>query len=163
MKKRILLIYATLLVLVLALDLYTKSFIQHAMKQGESHVLIKNFFSITYVKNTGAAWGIFSGHTEIFYPITLIAAIAIIYYFVKSKSALSRLGLTLVFAGLLGNLFDRVTLFYVRDFLDFIIFGYDFPVFNVADMGVVIGMGCLLLEIIIEEFKLWKYKQSKQV
>ena len=84
-------------------------------------------------------------------------------YCVKSKSALSRWGLTLVFAGLLGNLFDRVTLFYVRDFLDFIILGYDFPVFNVADMGVVIGMGCLLLEIIIEEFKLWKYKQSKQV
>ena len=94
--------------------------------------------------------------------LAVIAGIAMIYYFIKSRpeQKLLRLGLAMVFAGMLGNLIDRVVLGYVRDFLDFVIFGYDFPVFNVADMGVTIGMAVIILQILMEEYAQWKYKRS---
>ena len=77
-----------------------------------------------------------------------------IIYFRKTKKeeVLTRFGLVLVFAGLLGNLIDRVFFGYVRDFIDVIIFNYNFPIFNIADMAVVIGVALIIIEIIFEEY-----------
>ena len=88
----------------------------------------------------------------------------LIYYFIKSDKSqvLLRFGIVLIFSGMLGNLYDRVVFHYVRDFLDFFVFGYDFPIFNIADMGVVIGVLLIILDLGIGEYKLWKYNQSHQ-
>ena len=155
-------LYLLTIIVVLGGDLLTKTIINHQMKLGASYELIPNFFYFTNIHNTGAAWGIFAGHIEFFYVITAIAAIAIVYYFLHSSEdqVIFRYGLVLVFAGLLGNLYDRIVFQYVRDFLDFIIFGYDFPIFNVADMGVVIGMFLIIIDLFIGEYKQWKFNQS---
>lgn len=64
---------------------------------------------------------------------------------------MTRFGLVLTFAGMIGNLIDRMVLGYVRDFIDVIIFNYNFPIFNIADMAVVIGVALIIIEIIFEE------------
>jgi signal peptidase II len=147
---------------ILVIDLLSKSYIANHLKLFQSHVVIPGFFSITYIQNRGAAWSILEGQTLFLIGIALIAGLAMIYYFIKSRpeQKLLRFGLAMVFAGMLGNLIDRVMLGYVRDFFDFIIFGYNFPVFNVADMGVTIGMAIIILQILMEEYAQWKYKKS---
>ena len=76
------------------------------------------------------------------------------YYLNKTTKAqrLTRYGIVLTFAGSVGNLTDRLYLGYLRDFIDFIIFVYDFPIFNIADMAVVIGVGLIILEIVFEDY-----------
>ena len=89
--------------------------------------------------NTGAAWSILSGQRVLFIIITSIACLVIGYFLVKSKNKLLKLSLSLIFAGAVGNLIDRVSKGSVTDFLRFDFGSYTFPVFNVADMSVVIG------------------------
>ena len=101
-----------------------------------------------------------SGHISLFVVVSLAAAIFMFYYFSKTTKAqrLTRYGIVLTFAGLVGNLTDRLYFGYVRDFIDFIIFGYDFPIFNIADMAVVIGVGLIILEIILRIILMEKRK-----
>ena len=133
---------------VLILDQITKIMIQTSMNVKESIEIIKGFFSITYVQNTGAAWSIMEGKMWFFYIITVVALVVMYLAFkdTKEKQWWLRLAIILLVAGTLGNFIDRLSLQYVRDFLDFIIFGYDFPVFNVADIALCIGVGMVALE-----------------
>lgn len=112
--------------------------------------IIKNFFYIGQVKNTGAAWGILSGNMIIFFIVTLIAIYFIIDIYRKSKDRpwYFNVALILVLAGAIGNFIDRLTLGYVRDFFDFYIFSYDFPLFNVADSALVVGVIVIIYYII---------------
>ncbi len=77
-----------------------------------------------------------------------------IVFFMKTRrnEVLTRFGLVLTFAGMAGNLIDRVMYGYVRDFIDVVIFNYNFPIFNVADMAVVIGVILIIIEIVFEEY-----------
>ena len=83
----------------------------------------------------------------------MIVILVIFYYYVKcdKKDVLSLVTYSLLIAGAIGNLIDRLYLGYVRDFLDFYIFGYDFPIFNIADCAVTIGAILLVLVFIKEE------------
>lgn len=112
--------------------------------------IIKNFFYIGQVKNTGAAWGILSGNMVIFFIVTLIAIYFIVDIYRKSKERpwYFNVALMLVLAGAIGNFIDRMTLGYVRDFFDFYIFSYDFPLFNVADSALVVGVIVIIYYII---------------
>ena len=85
-----------------------------------------------------------------FYIITAVALGAMFYFFkdTKENEWWLRLAIILLIAGTLGNFIDRLTLQYVRDFLDFVIFGYDFPVFNLADVFIVLGVILLIISII---------------
>lgn len=160
-KKMIVLTFIIVIGWIIA-DLFSKQYIASHFQVGEAKTIIPNFFWLFYIRNQGAAWGILSGHQELFVLIALIAGVVMIYYYVKARSdqRMLRIGLAMLFGGMVGNVYDRVALGYVRDFLAFNIFGYHFPVFNVADMGVTIGMAVILLSLAIEEYKVWKLRQS---
>ncbi len=148
-------LYISAFIGVLLFDQVTKILVEQNMQLHDSHTIVESFFYFTFVHNYGAAWGIFGGHTSLLILSAVVGAFIMGYFFVRSKNheTLTRFGLVIAFAGMLGNVIDRVQLGYVRDFFDFVILGYDFPVFNIADMGLVIGMGLVILEIILEDRK----------
>jgi len=113
--------------------------------------IINNFFYLTLCYNTGGAWSILSGNVIILVIISLFALALVIYTMVKSKSKFYIYSSALFVSGLIGNLFDRIVYSKVIDFLDFIIFGYDFPVFNVADCFICIGVALMMVALIKEE------------
>lgn len=124
------------------------------MQLGQSQEIINNFFYFTYAHNTGVAWGMLAGHLWLFIIVAIVSAVFMVIYFrrTSNKEILTRFGLVLTFAGMAGNLIDRLVYGYVRDFIDVVIFNYNFPIFNIADMAVVIGVGLIVLEIIFEEY-----------
>ena len=138
---------------ILALDQITKIMVETTMNLKDSIEIIKGFFSITYVQNTGAAWSIMEGQMWFFYIITVVALLVMIYIFKDTKEHQwwLRMAVILLIAGTLGNFIDRVAFQYVRDFLDFIILGYDFPVFNVADISLCVGVGMVALETLLSK------------
>ncbi len=153
MKKADFIMIATI-ILVLIVDQVTKQFIVKTMDLGDSVTVIKDFFYISSHRNTGGAWGILTGQMVVFYLITFIAFI--LFYFLiketdfKNKKIYS-VAVTLLIAGAIGNFIDRVLFQEVVDFLDFYIFGYDFPIFNVADMCLVVGMFMFGYDILMED------------
>ncbi len=150
--------------ITLFLDQSTKWSIVHALSEYDSIEMIPHFFDITYVKNTGAGFSILEGASVTFFVIfTVVVLIGILYYFIKTDDLRFNIALSLIFSGALGNLIDRIEYGYVRDFFSFRIFGHPFPVFNVADICIVIGFGLILIFTTIDEVKekkRWKQKLS---
>ena len=115
----------------------------------ENVVLIKNFFNLTYVENTGAAWGILDNNRIVLIGVSIIALLFINKY-INSETEFNKLTITsygMVLGGIFGNLIDRIFRGYVVDFLNFNIFGYDFPVFNIADILIVVGIVLMFIEV----------------
>lgn len=162
LKHKEIILYILTLIIVIGGDQITKILIDQTMQLYSGYEIIPDFFYFTYSHNAGAAWGIFQGKTYLFVICALIAAVGMVYYFMQSEpnQKFMRFGLVLLFGGMIGNLIDRIVFGYVRDFIDFIILGYDFPIFNIADMGITIGMFFILLEVGIEEYKTWKLSKS---
>lgn len=131
-------------------DFLSKNFIKNTFDLLKSVELIPNFFYITYLQNTGAAWGIFTDSTILLAILSLVCFIFIANYIkrlqIRDKWSIISFGLLL--GGILGNFVDRVLYGYVIDFIDFKIFGYDYPVFNFADMMIVIGCFMIVVKII---------------
>ncbi len=142
-----------LAIIIIVLDQWTKWLIVKNMEIGESIKIIENFIYITSHRNSGAAWGILQGQLWFFYIITIIAVAGIIYYMQKYAKGKWLLGtsLGLMLGGAIGNLIDRVFRKEVVDFINTYIFGYDFPVFNIADSALVIGVALLIIHMIREE------------
>lgn len=112
-------------------------------------VIIKNVLNIKYVENSGAAWGMLEGHS-ILLILASVFVLVLVYNLMFSikEDKLSNLGFGLLFGGILGNLIDRVIYGYVRDFISVYIFNYSYPIFNIADMGIVIGVILVLISSI---------------
>ncbi|MDQ0361661.1 signal peptidase II [Breznakia pachnodae] len=148
MKKQTKILLASILAITLIIDQVTKYIVTASLRLGEAIEIIPSFFQIRYVQNTGAAWSIFEGKMTFFYIVTVVALVLLILFLrnMKNASLIAYTGIILAISGTIGNFIDRLTLQYVRDFLDFTIFGYDFPVFNVADMCLVIGIGLIVLD-----------------
>lgn len=146
-------LYLLAIVVLVTIDQFSKYLItQNLFDNFNEIVLIKDFFSITNVKNYGAGFSILQNQTLFLIVVTFIAVIAVTYLLIKSKNSesLNRICYILIIGGAIGNLIDRLTLGYVVDFLDFYIFGYDFPVFNLADSFLTIGCILLIISILLE-------------
>ena len=131
---------------VVALDQLTKALVMRTMVPGESIPLVQNIFHFTCVLNPGAAFGILSNQ-RIFLLATgavLIAATAYFYPQLKKADSFLQFGTAAILSGAVANLIDRLQMGYVVDFLDFRIW----PVFNVADISIVCGMGFMIYAII---------------
>ena len=130
------------------IDLISKQIISHVLSLQESIMIIKNFFYISYTKNTGAAWSILKDQRLLLLILTIFVLFIINRQLKKEKlTNIEDYSYGLIVGGILGNFFDRLIYGYVIDFLDFRIFGYDYPIFNLADSFIVIG---IILLIIIE-------------
>ena len=148
-KKK--LIY-TISSIVLLLDQLIKVLVVNNMDLHQEIKIIKNFFSIYYVKNTGAAFSILGNQTLLLIVVSCLCLILIKEYIKKEKNitTLSMISLGLIVGGTLGNLFDRIIYHAVVDYLAFDIFKYSFPVFNLADIGITVGTTLLIIAYIIE-------------
>ena len=147
------LIYIFTILFLTGLDQFSKSLIVSYIDE-YSHVdIIKGFFSLTYVRNTGAGFSILEGQQTFLIIITVAAILFFVYMLAKSKQneTLKVISLLLVISGALGNLIDRISYNYVIDFLDFVIFGWDYPVFNVADSFLTIGVILLIINVFLED------------
>lgn len=143
MKKKIFL----LAIIGIFLDQVTKLLVTGFLNLNQVINVIDGFFSITYVRNTGAAWGMFSNNT-LFISIISILFLFILIKYIKELPKIDFLYVVafgLIIGGIIGNLIDRLLRGYVVDFFRFIILDYNYPVFNVADMLIVIGSIVLII------------------
>ncbi len=142
----------------LVIDQGIKMFLDSRMIVNQTTVIIKDFFSITYVKNTGAAFSLFSDSRWLLVAIGLIATIALIIYVGKLAEItdFDMFTYSLLLGGILGNLVDRIFRGYVIDYLNFNIFGYHFPIFNFADICIVGSVILIFLSVVKGD--LWREK-----
>lgn len=140
-------VYLLASIIFIALDQFSKFYIVQSIKYGTKIQIIRNFFSLTNVRNFGAGFSILQNQRTFLVFVPIVAVFVLTYLLVteKNKRKITSISYILIIAGAIGNLIDRVRLGFVIDFLDFIIFGYDFPVFNLADTFITIG--CFLLII----------------
>ena len=131
-----------IIILIVIGDQLTKGLIQQSMVLNQSIPVWDGIFSITYIHNTGAAFSMLAGKTQVLALFqVIIIGVILGYYILKGRKSHPqlRISLAMIVAGGIGNLIDRLTLGYVVDFLDF----HFWPIFNVADIGV--STGCVLL------------------
>ncbi len=133
-----------------AVDQITKSIAELQLSGMGDVWVIDNFFSFTLAYNTGAAWGMFAGQRWFLIGGPLLVLILCTIFYFQSKKIHLNIGLIVIMTGAIGNLIDRIATGAVVDFLRFLPFGYDFPVFNFADMCITLGciymMICLFFE-----------------
>lgn len=141
-------------VAVLAVDLLTKHFLVKALPNvGDSKEVLPGFINFIFVKNTGAAWGVLSGRPIFLIVLTLVILGLYLTFFIlnlkkngRKSSKLFGICAGFIFGGCLGNLVDRLFLGYVRDFINFQFIS--FPVFNVADIALCVGVVLLAIYFI---------------
>ena len=156
MENRKYFILVSLVGLIVSLDQLTKTLVVANFRLGESKVIIDNFFNLTLIHNTGAAFGLLRNmdpaiREPFFLIIPLLTLGAILYAFHKLEESeiWSILGLVLIVGGAIGNLIDRVRIGYVIDFLDFHWFYKNhFPAFNVADSAICVGVFILIINLL---------------
>ncbi|TDM03948.1 signal peptidase II [Macrococcus carouselicus] len=148
-------IMGPLAIFLILADQLTKWIIVKSMNIGDSVPVIGDILEITSHRNHGAAWGMLQNQMVFFYIITLVVLAALIYFYRNEApfKPVMQLGLTLVSAGAIGNFIDRLFRGNVVDFIDTRIINYDFPIFNVADACLTVGVFILIYEILVNESK----------
>jgi len=135
-------------IISLLLDIGSKFLVSRIFILNESKTIIDNFLNITYVRNTGAAWSILDDNTWIVTVISLLIIIGIIYYVYRNRASkkILKIGYGLILGGAIGNFIDRIVYGYVIDFIDIDIFGWNYPIFNLADMFLVVGVILVMID-----------------
>lgn len=139
-------------ILIFTLDQLIKYYINKFMELNTSIKVIPNFFEILYVRNKGAAFSILEKYTFLIIIISVIFLVILDRYIKKEKSfnKLSIIALGMIMGGIFGNLMDRIIYHSVIDYLSFTIFNYSFPIFNLADIGITIGVILLIINELIK-------------
>ena len=149
MKKSNIILSSLLVSVLLGLDLLFKYLVSTYLTTVN---IIDNFFSLTYVLNDGAAFSLFASRT---YLLILIALLCLFFIIYELKSNLDdrilSIGYSLALAGLLGNFLDRLIDGYIIDYLSFKILGYNYPIFNFADILIVVGIIVVIIKEILKE------------
>lgn len=147
--------YYGIALLVILLDQWTKWLIVQNMKLGERISVWDPWFGILSHRNRGAAWGMLEGQMWIFYIVTIVVVIGIIYYFHKQAKGKQffAVSLMILLGGTLGNFIDRLFRGEVVDFIDVLIpiINYDFPIFNIADTALTISIILIIIVLFNEE------------
>ena len=140
---------------IILLDQFTKGAVQSKFRLGETLPIIEGFFNFTYVRNPGAAWGVGATWGDSFrlilfkiVPVLACFWLMVLIWMERHKSLLLATAYSLILAGAVGNLIDRISLNYVVDFLDFYMGQKHFPAFNVADSSISIAAGLLIIDFI---------------
>jgi len=162
LKYRVLVIVS---LITIVLDQATKLYIARTLPLHTMITVIENFFTITYLRNKGAAFGILANSSwrlPFFILVSLIAVVVIFVVIAKLRDdqQLAAVSLSLIFAGALGNLIDRVRLGEVIDFIYVHWFEHYWPAFNVADSAICVGVFLLALDMIREERRVKRRQQS---
>ena len=148
------------MIVLVIIDQWTKVWAVRTLGSGMDIYLWKNVFHLHYISNYGAAWGIFSGKQLFLIIITVLIILGMLCYMIRLPKTKwekwYKASFVLIISGAIGNLMDRIALGYVRDFLYFILI--DFPIFNVADILVVCGVGLLIVILFIGE-----HEEEKEV
>ncbi len=134
----------------LILDQAVKIFINSRFVLGEAYILINNLLSILLVHNTGAAFSILSGNQVFLVIIGILALVALLLFVYQGDnySDYEIFAYSLLFGGILGNLIDRIFYGYVIDFISLTFVGYNFPIFNIADMCIVASVILIIIKVI---------------
>lgn len=142
----------------ITLDQASKSHIMQTMRLHESITVIPNFFSLTYIRNPGAAFGILAssstGFRLLFFALTSLFALILlgtIFFRLRHDDWMGQISIAGIFGGAVGNLLDRLRLGEVIDFLDFYVNGYHWPAFNVADTAISVGVFVLIVRFALEK------------
>ncbi|MHA6258634.1 signal peptidase II [Sporosarcina sp. CAU 1771] len=150
-------LYYGLAALVVLLDQLTKWLVVKNMNLGERIEILEPYLALFSHRNKGAAWGMLEGQMWLFYIVTVVVAGGIIYYFHKEAKGYPLFGLSLMLllGGAIGNFIDRLWRKEVVDFVDVLIpiINYDFPIFNVADAALTVGVVLVIVHIIVDEKK----------
>ena len=143
--------------IIIVIDLFSKYIISKYILVNEGIVIIRNFFYITHVNNTGVAFSLFDNNRYFILAVSLIVIIVIIYYIYKNKprNNLEKVSYSFILGGAIGNFINRCVYGYVTDFIDIKIFGYDYPIFNLADSFIVIGVILLVVYT-------WRYRDENK-
>ena len=140
---------------IVILDQFTKHLIRSNMTIGDMITVIPEFFSITYIRNTGAAWGMMSGLNGLLIALSIVMLTVLIIFrrsFI-TDTLIHKIAAGLMIAGIVGNLIDRMRLSYVVDFLHFYIGKHQFPSFNVADSAICIGVALYIFSQFLDQKK----------
>ena len=142
-------------IIFIIIDQLFKIIVVNNLTNNKSIEVIKSFFYLTYTNNKGAAFSILTGRRILLILVAFIVIGVLIYYVRKNKieGKVNKIALSLVIGGSIGNLIDRILRGAVIDFIDIKIFGYNFPIFNLADTFIVIGVFLLIIEMFRKEHK----------
>jgi len=148
-------IYYLVAIVIVAIDQWTKWLVVKNMELGERIQVVEPTFALLSHRNRGAAWGMLEGQMWLFTIVTVLVITGILYYFHKDAKGkpLFQLSLMIILGGAIGNFIDRLYRGEVVDFIDVLIpiINYDFPIFNIADAALTIGVGLVIIVLFLEE------------
>jgi signal peptidase II len=149
--------YYLLVIMIVGIDQATKALVVRSIPHLNSNSIVPGFFNITHIRNRGAIFGFFSQSDSLvlYIILTLVSLVAlgfVIFYFFKTPTSdrFMKISLSLILAGALGNLVDRVIRGYVVDFLDFYVKSWHWPSFNVADSSITVGAFVLIFILLFK-------------